>query len=499
MSKKTIVLAILLSFAISGIAHTTSTITPTDIVVFVPGILGSNLQDSHGRIVWGNLTQMVSRFEELELKPLPNQSQLTSNDILKSVSILGPLKISEYSGLLDSLAEIGYIRNKNLFLFPYDWRQSNFDTAVKLKNFIEKTPAFEGKQVTIIAHSMGGLVSRIYIQRYGGDKRVTKLITLGTPYLGSPEALRMLLDGLGPFENPFIGGRLKAIQVISSFPSIYELLPTYENCCILGGPEDKDRTPVDVTDFQTWEKLGWLSSIPNRIDLVKKSLARTRDLADLISQPIPPSVRTYMIVGDLFQTTARVYLNKDGSPKEWVPYNRGDGTVPLRSAMANSEDNAEAAIQRHGTIFNDDHVRVRLKYLLTRDEWWEKYAFTPLTGYVRTVPDETLVSIGGIDINNRTPFLSPGGLATIDITLFDQKNKPVSSVAVEGWLLLSDKSKKPLSIAEDADGIYHATIIIPSDPGIYAILVNVPGIGSFEDFIVVLEDQNAKKHGAKYE
>ncbi|MCC5664738.1 caspase family protein [Nostoc sp. CHAB 5784] len=46
--------------------------------------------------------------------------------------------------------------------------------------------ANHGKELHIIAHSMGGLVSRWFIEREGGNKVVQHLIMLGTPNTGSP-------------------------------------------------------------------------------------------------------------------------------------------------------------------------------------------------------------------------------------------------------------------------------------------------------------------------
>ncbi|MEL7242985.1 MAG: caspase family protein [Cyanobacteria bacterium J06573_2] len=46
-----------------------------------------------------------------------------------------------------------------------------------------------GKKLQIIAHSMGGLVSRWFIEREGGNKIVNHLIMLGTPNAGSPLAI----------------------------------------------------------------------------------------------------------------------------------------------------------------------------------------------------------------------------------------------------------------------------------------------------------------------
>jgi pimeloyl-ACP methyl ester carboxylesterase len=43
-------------------------------------------------------------------------------------------------------------------------------------------------QTTLVAHSMGGLASRAYLELHGGGSSVNRLITFGTPNLGSPYA-----------------------------------------------------------------------------------------------------------------------------------------------------------------------------------------------------------------------------------------------------------------------------------------------------------------------
>ena len=46
------------------------------------------------------------------------------------------------------------------------------------------------RQVVIVAHSMGGLVARSYLRRYGGA-HVRRIVTIGTPYAGSKHAWLM--------------------------------------------------------------------------------------------------------------------------------------------------------------------------------------------------------------------------------------------------------------------------------------------------------------------
>ncbi|EDP95747.1 T9SS type A sorting domain-containing protein [Kordia algicida OT-1] len=63
----------------------------------------------------------------------------------------------------------------------------------QFRQLVEEYVPFANKQLTLIAHSMGGLVSKnfMYNSYQGsplGGERVTKLITLGTPHHGSPMA-----------------------------------------------------------------------------------------------------------------------------------------------------------------------------------------------------------------------------------------------------------------------------------------------------------------------
>lgn len=41
------------------------------------------------------------------------------------------------------------------------------------------------RKVDVVAHSLGGLIARYYVQRLGGDHRIRTLVTLGTPHCGT--------------------------------------------------------------------------------------------------------------------------------------------------------------------------------------------------------------------------------------------------------------------------------------------------------------------------
>jgi Predicted acetyltransferases and hydrolases with the alpha/beta hydrolase fold len=64
--------------------------------------------------------------------------------------------------------------------------------AEQVKQRVEQICTLTGaEKVLLVAHSMGGLVSRAYLYQLGGEARVAKLITLGSPHHGT-ELARLL-------------------------------------------------------------------------------------------------------------------------------------------------------------------------------------------------------------------------------------------------------------------------------------------------------------------
>ena len=87
--------------------------------------------------------------------------------------------------------------------FGYRSRGSIEAIALRLKRALDDH--VRGGRITLVAHSMGGLVARYYLQQLGGARRVERLVTLATPHHGSHAAnfipsplVRQLLPD-GPF------------------------------------------------------------------------------------------------------------------------------------------------------------------------------------------------------------------------------------------------------------------------------------------------------------
>jgi pimeloyl-ACP methyl ester carboxylesterase len=147
-----------------------------------------------------------------------------------------------YDNLYAEFANNGYVPDKDLFIFPYEWRDSNIENAKKLKSKIDEIKSITSwPRVDVLAHSMGGLLAREYIESgyYGND--VDQLITLATPNLGAPETY-MKWEGDGWFWSPVDiymnhivkqeakeNGFADTFDYIHNRPiaSLQELLPTY--------------------------------------------------------------------------------------------------------------------------------------------------------------------------------------------------------------------------------------------------------------------------------
>ncbi|WFU19455.1 hypothetical protein [Bradyrhizobium sp. CB3481] len=121
---------------------------------------------------------------------------------------------------------------RELLHVPYDWRRSNRVSARRLAAIVptwlnawrEKSGNSEAK-VVFVVHSMGGLVARHYVECLKGWKMTTTILSFGTPYKGSGNALGFLCNGfawkIGPVKA------FDGTDVLRSFDSVYQLLPTY--------------------------------------------------------------------------------------------------------------------------------------------------------------------------------------------------------------------------------------------------------------------------------
>ncbi|MDQ3321653.1 MAG: hypothetical protein M3525_04230 [Acidobacteriota bacterium] len=348
-------------------------------VIIVPGVQGSTLVNPKtGKNVWFD----VKRDKDDDLR-LPmtsasltrNRDSLVATDIIREVKLPGFLpSIEVYQGLIDSLKERGYTEadwNKPqatdvFYVFPYDWRRDNVETA---RLFIQKIEAVKrgvkrpGLKFDIIAHSMGGLVAR-YAAMYGaadlppegrkpvptwaGAKHINKLLMFGTPNEGSVDAFDAVLNGSTVVSNrnlPFIDD-LRPEDVLTT-PASFQLMQHQLTARFLN--ENLKPIKVDLYDPKTWNKYGWgaindpkfLSKLKDapRLALQNKEIKPTKLSKDanyddrILAQTTSAQVRAYF--ASVLSRTKRFHLALD-APTRKSPillYAYGGNCLPTLDAV----------------------------------------------------------------------------------------------------------------------------------------------------------------------
>ncbi|MFZ1719893.1 MAG: alpha/beta hydrolase, partial [Candidatus Moraniibacteriota bacterium] len=173
--------------------------------------------------------------------------------------VLDPI-LELYDPLMRTLDDNGYEKDTDLFVFPYEWRKSNVETAKLLQARIEEIQTqTKWPRVDIVAHSMGGLVAREYIETLDGGSNVDQLITLGTPHNGSPESY-LMWEGGDFYDTSFIkktiskkifqqeaeeNGYTTIFDYLTKAPikSVWELLPAYSYL--------RDQSTHDLREYPT--------------------------------------------------------------------------------------------------------------------------------------------------------------------------------------------------------------------------------------------------------
>jgi len=211
-----------------------------------------------------------------------NKDSLVVKDIIREVELPVLPDVEVYKSLIDALIERGYTEAKwddpkaedVFYVFPYDWRRDNVETArLLIQKMADAKAALKRPDLKfdIIAHSMGGLVAR-YAAMYGssdlpkgnlrptptwaGAMHINKLLIFGTPNQGSFDTLETMLKGY-----PIVAGRnlpfvddLRPEDVLT-IPSIFQLLPHGGSTRFL----DADLRPMKINIYRvdTWLKYGW--------------------------------------------------------------------------------------------------------------------------------------------------------------------------------------------------------------------------------------------------
>ncbi|MGH9867190.1 MAG: esterase/lipase family protein [Candidatus Polarisedimenticolia bacterium] len=316
-------------------------------VIIVPGAFGSRLRNVEtGEVVWGRFSNLLSSRFKLILNPSNASSDLLdlpidSADLSQNRDNLVAYSLFDevggrafYRAIVRTLTDVagykvGDIENpqpdQDCFAFYYDWRRDIPENARLLGEAIDRVlaarPGGDGR-VDIIAHSLGGLVTRYYL-KYGvedvakgqgairptnaGARRIETVVLLGVPSEGSLDTFTSLNEGWR------LVRRLPA-ELIFTMPAAYQGLPHPESGPFIDA--NGTRLDVDLYDPAVWEEYGWSIFSPARLESLRQESRRQFDKGEAGARYSERLERMRAFLKAALARARRVHLALDTEDRE---------------------------------------------------------------------------------------------------------------------------------------------------------------------------------------
>ncbi len=298
------------------------------------------------------------------------------------------------------------------FHFDYDWRRDIPTIAREFHEFVilrkrqvaairsiyeRRTVSPDEVSFDLLAHSMGGLVTRYYLMHgpvdlpedgslppvtWEGARHFQRVVIVATPNAGSILAAENLINGksLGPLQPFYPPG------LLATHASPWQLFPRARHNRLRLG--NRDGPPLNPLDPALWEKHRWGLLDPGSAELLELLLPEVEDAeerrrlaavhqARLMRRaaqfhaamdrwaPTPPGFETFLVVGGGFATPAAATVDPDTGSFQLTEREEGDGVVLRASVLLDERQGSdrrtglETPLRFDQTLFlPDEHVEL---------------------------------------------------------------------------------------------------------------------------------------------
>ncbi len=337
-------------------------------VVLVPGGMGSQIDRS--KRPYQGAASLPFRYDPIWMDPgiIFNKDALqleilsNTHDIGNHVCIPnGPLRflIKPYNATEDYFRDKGF----NYIVFGFDWRRSVRESAGFLQFFLKTlkkrvTDLWQENPLpntTILCHSMGGLVAKVFLHKVfksntgTADVRtwMSRLVTVATPFYGTATHMTRYYKGQEPLN--IIYSARKLARLTATLAGTYILMPLDKKTYARNADKleierypvrDKKNTDQEADPFDPQ----MFGRYPSWVE--PAYLAAAKQMRNIITRQLPPAVaarvyhirayerRTWVELKWKSVNGATFNPNKDDSPisGSYGKKGGGDGTVPFWSA-----------------------------------------------------------------------------------------------------------------------------------------------------------------------
>jgi pimeloyl-ACP methyl ester carboxylesterase len=317
-------------------------------VILIPGIMGSSLvsvkADGDEDTVWLSVKSLA--FGGLRRLELNDDGKTNRNgETIKAPGVFGGLfrgfMFDYYSLALETLQAEP---------FSYDWRLDVRTSARQLADVIQQKLAVSEEKISLVAHSMGGLVARSFIQQFPDLWKRMKgnLIMLGTPNHGSFDAVQALIGKnrtIQKLDSFDIFHRIERLmEIFSSFPGLYQLLP------------EKSLADPRIYQRETWSGFPSVKYDTHFLDVEKFH----QELTDPLTID---AERMFYIAGTGFKTLDGL-RNLNNGEFEFTETLEGDGTVSHRLGELSGIRTFYDDENEHSDLLNGEKALEAVKSLI---------------------------------------------------------------------------------------------------------------------------------------
>lgn len=324
--------------------------------ILIPGIAGTTLVDS-------NTVDFETLFAFPNvLTPLENTALDMNPAVDFDYKTLVERNHVEKLAYKHFVEAVGQKLDSHLYIFGYDWRQSNLENGKRLIAFVDLIRRKLGSPtVNIVTHSMGCLVLSGAFREGLDESKVNKIVFAAPPFLGSLDVYDVIVRGknfpvLSP-DHPHERVR----KVARTFPAVFELCAVFD-----GAMKYSDGSAWNVADWQDWQQNLFRDREKNDpqfdSNITQDRITRLKDvragkyLYDLSKLSDKLRKNTLILGGTGTKTAYGMQVVKDKVPGNFFDFdgiaedNDGDGRVHRKSWDAFKDSITTLAVKTAGIM-----------------------------------------------------------------------------------------------------------------------------------------------------